>query len=148
MQVKVDLYHIEVHGDEVLIAHRHPVDDTVNGYNVSDQVFIIAASPTDAPTVVAWYDGPDISFEVDGKNITLLYKRDGVATESGTLQQGWNTQVRLFPSARVPYGWDEQITTGPELRDVMDAVPVVLVDSYTFPVHPRLKAQNLNSNSA
>ena len=97
MQVQVDLYRIEVHGDEVLIAHRHPVDDTVNGYNVSDQVFIIAASPTDAPTVVAWYNGPDISFEVDGKNITLLYKRDGVATESGTLQQGWNTQVRLFP---------------------------------------------------
>ena len=142
VQVKIDLYRTEVDGDEVLIAHRHPVDDTVNGYDVSDQVFIIAASPTGAPTVVAWYNGPDISFEVDGKNITLLYKRYGVATESGTLQQGWNTQVRLFPSARVPYGWDEQITTGPELRDVMDAVPVILVDSYTFPVHSRLKAQN------
>jgi len=145
VQVKIDLYRTEVHGDEVLIAHRHPVDDTVNGYDVSDQVFIIAASPTGAPTVVAWYNGPDISFEVDGKNITLLYKRYGVATESGTLQQGWNTQVRLFPSGRVPYGWDEQITTGPELRDVMDAVPVILVDSYTFPVHNRLKAQNSSS---
>jgi hypothetical protein len=142
VQVKIDLYRTEVNGDEVLIAHRHPVDDTVNGYDVGDQVFIIAASPTGAPTVVAWYNGPDISFEVDGKNITLLYKRYGVATESGTLQQGWNTQVRLFPSARVPYGWDEQITTGPELREVMDAVPVVLVDSYTFPVHSRLKTQN------
>jgi len=148
VQVKIDLYRTEVHGDEVLIAHRHPVDDTVNGYDVSDQVFIIAASPTGAPTVVAWYNGPDISFEVDGKNITLLYKRYGVATESGTLQQGWNTQVRLFPSARVPYGWDEQITTGPELRDVMDAVPVVLVDSYTFPVHDRLKPQNSDSTTA
>jgi hypothetical protein len=61
------------------------------------------------------------------------------------LQQGWNTQVRLFPSARVPYGWDEQITTGPELREVMDAVPVELVDSYTFPVHARLKPQNSTS---
>lgn len=142
VQVKIDLYRTEVHGDEVLIAHRHPVDDTVNGYDVSDQVFIIAASPTGAPTVVAWYNGPDISFEVDGKNITLLYKRYGVATESGQLQQGWNTQVRLFPSGRVPYGWDEQITTGPELREVMDAVPVILVDSYTFPVHSRFKAQN------
>jgi len=145
VQVKIDLYRTEVNGDEVLIAHRHPVDDTINGYDVSDQVFIIAASPTGAPTVVAWYNGPDISFEVDGKNITLLYKRYGVATESGTLQQGWNTQVRLFPSARVPYGWDEQITTGPALRDVMDAVPVVLVDSYTFPVHSRLKAQSSTS---
>jgi hypothetical protein len=148
VQVKIDLYRTEVNGDEVLIAHRHPVDDSVNGYDVSDQVFIIAASPTGAPTVVAWYNGPDISFEVDGKNITLLYKRYGVATESGTSQQGWNTQVRLFPSARVPYGWDEQITTGPALRDVMDAVPVVLVDSYTFPVHSRLKAQNPKSTSA
>jgi hypothetical protein len=147
VQVKIDLYRTEVNGDEVLIAHRHPVDDTVNGYDVSDQVFIIAASPTGAPTVVAWYNGPDISFEVDGKNITLLYKRYGVATESGTLQQGWNTQVRLFPSARVPYGWDEQITTGPELRDVMDAVPVVLVDSYTFPVHDRLAGKNPNSKT-
>jgi len=147
VQVKIDLYRTEVNGDEVLIAHRHPVDDTVNGYDVSDQVFIIAASPTGAPTVVAWYNGPDISFEVDGKNITLLYKRYGVATESGTLQQGWNTQVRLFPSARVPYGWDEQITTGPELRDVMDAVPVVLVDSYTFPVHNRLAGKNPNSKT-
>jgi hypothetical protein len=145
VQVKIDLYRTEVNGDEVLIAHRHPVDDKVNGYDVSDQVFIIAASPTGAPTVVAWYNGPDISFEVDGKNITLLYKRYGVATESGTLQQGWNTQVRLFPSARVPYGWDEQITTGPELRDVMDAVPVVLVDSYTFPVHSRVKQKKSTS---
>jgi hypothetical protein len=145
VQVKIDLYRTEVNGDEVLIAHRHPVDDRVNGYDVSDHVFIIAASPTGAPTVVAWYNGPDISFEVDGKNITLLYKRYGVATESGTLQQGWNTQVRLFPSARVPYGWDEQITTGPALRDVMDAVPVDLVDSYTFPVHARLKPQNSTS---
>jgi hypothetical protein len=145
VQVKIDLYRTEVNGDEVLIAHRHPVDDRVNGYDVSDQVFIIAASPTGAPTVVAWYNGPDISFEVDGKNITLLYKRYGAATESGTLQQGWNTQVRLFPSARVPYGWDEQITTGPELREVMDAVPVELVDSYTFPVHARLKPQNSTS---
>ncbi len=147
VQVKIDLYRTEVQGDEVLIAHRHPVDDTVNGFDVSDQVFIIAASPTGAPTVVAWYNGPDISFEVDGKNITLLYKRYGIATESGTLQQGWNTQVRLFPSARVPYGWDEQITTGPELREVMDAVPVVLVDSYTFPVHDRLAGKNPNSKT-
>ena len=145
VQVKIDLYRTEVHGDEVLIAHRHPVDDSVNGFDVSDQVFIIAASPTGAPTVVAWYNGPDISFEVDGKNITLLYKRYGVATESGTLQQGWNTQVRLFPSARVPFGWDEQITTGPALRDVMDAVPVVLVDSYTFPVHNRVKRPTSSS---
>jgi hypothetical protein len=147
VQVKIDLYRTEVHGDEVLIAHRHPVDDKVNGYDVSDQVFIIAASPTGAPTVVAWYNGPDISFEADGKNITLLYKRYGVATESGALQQGWNTQVRLFPSGRVPYCWDEQITTGPALRDVMDAVPVVLVDSYTFPVHNRLAGKNPNSKS-
>jgi len=147
VQVKIDLYRTEVNGDEVLIAHRHPVDDTVNGYDVSDQVFIIAASPTGAPTVVAWYNGPDISFEVDGKNITLLYKRYGVATESGTLQQGWNTQVRLFPSGRVPYGWDEQITTGPALGDVMDAVPVILVDSYTFPVHNRLAGKNPNSKT-
>jgi hypothetical protein len=145
VQVKIDLYRTEVNGDEVLIAHRHPVDDKVNGYDVSDQVFIIAASPTGAPTVVAWYNGPDISFEVDGKNITLLYKRYGVATESGTLQQGWNTQVRLFPSARVPYGWDEQITTGPELREVMDAMPVILVDSYTFPVHSRVKQKKSTS---
>jgi hypothetical protein len=147
VQVKIDLYRTEVHGDEVLIAHRHPVDDTVNGFDVSDQVFIIAASPTGAPTVVAWYNGPDISFEVDGKNITLLYKRYGVATESGQLQQGWNTQVRLFPSGRVPYGWDEQITTGPELREVMDAVPVILVDSYTFPVNDRLAGKNPNSKT-
>ena len=145
VQVGIDLYRTEVNGDEVLIAHRHPVDQTINGFDVSDQVFIIAASPTGAPTVVAWYNGPEISFEADGKNITLLYKRYGVATESGQLQQGWNTQVRLFPSGRVPFGWDEQITTGPALRDVMDAVPVVLVDSYTFPVHSRVKSKKSTS---
>jgi hypothetical protein len=145
VQVEIDLYRTEVNDDEVLIAHRHPVDDTVNGFDVSDQVFIIAASPTGAPTVVAWYNGPEMSFEADGKNITLLYKRYGVATESGQLQQGWNTQVRLFPSGRVPFGWDEQITTGPALRDVMDAVPVVLVDSYTFPVHSRVKQKKSTS---
>ena len=95
----------------------------------------------DRPMIMAFSDRMGV------KNITLLYKRYGVATESGTLQQGWNTQVRLFPSARVPYGWDEQITTGPALRDVMDAVPVVLVDSYTFPVHNRLAGKNPNSKT-
>jgi hypothetical protein len=53
VQIKIDLYRTAVHGDEVLIAHRHSVDDTKNGYDVSHQVFIIAASPTGAPTVVA-----------------------------------------------------------------------------------------------
>ena len=147
VQVEIDLYRTVVNGDEVLIAHRHPVDDTINGYDVSNQVFIIAASPTGAPTVVAWYNGPEISFEADGKNITLLYKRYGVATESGQLQQGWNTQVRLFPSARDPFGWDEQITTGPAIHDVVDMVPVELVDSYTFPVHNRLGGKNPNSKT-
>jgi hypothetical protein len=117
----------------------------VNGYDVSDQVFLIAASPTGAPTVVAWYNGPEISFQADGKNITLLYKRYGIATESGQLQQDWNTQVRLFPSGRVPYGWDEQITTAEAADDLVNALPVVLVDSYTFPVHSRLKEENSTS---
>jgi hypothetical protein len=148
VQVKIDLYRTEVNGDEVLIAHRLPVDDTVNGYDVSDQVFIIAASPTGAPTVVAWYNGPGISFEADGKNITLLYKRYGVATESGTFQQGWNTQVRLFPTARELFGWDEQITTGPADREVVNTVPVELIDSYTFPVRSALAAKNSKSTSA
>ena len=135
VQVVIDLYRTVVNDDEVLIAHRHPVDDTVNGYDVSDQVFIIAASPTGAPTVVAWYNGPEMSFEADGKNITLLYERYAL----WPLQQPWNTQVRLFPSVRDPFGWDEQITSGPALRDVVNAAPVDLIDSYTFPVHSRLK---------
>ena len=58
-----------------------------------------------------------------GKNITLLFESHDVATESGTLQQSRNSQVRPSPSARVLLSWDEQITTGPELRDVIDAVP-------------------------
>ena len=141
VQVEIDLYRTVVNDDEVLIAHRHPVDETVNGYDVSDQVFIIAASPTGAPTVVAWYNGPEMSFEADGKNITLLYER----YTSWPLPQAWNTQVRLFPSARVPFGWDEQITSGPELREVVNAVPVVLVDSYTFPVHSQMnEKKNIN----
>jgi hypothetical protein len=53
VQVKIDRYRTAVHGDEVLIAHRHSVDATANGYDVSAQVFIIAASPTGALTVVA-----------------------------------------------------------------------------------------------
>ena len=148
VQLKIDLYRTVVNGDEVLLAHRHPVDDSVDGYEVSDQVFIIAASPTGAPTVVAWYNGPGISFEADGSGITLYYKRYAVATESGSLQQAWNTQVRLFPSDRSPYGWDEQISTGPADRDVVNTVPVVLVDSYTFPVLSPTKYRNSKSSAA
>jgi len=72
----------------------------------------------------------------------------GVATGSGPMQHGWNTQVRLFPAAREPFGWDEQITTGPARDEVVNKVPVELIDSYTFPVHSATVAKNSNSTSA
>ncbi len=146
-QLMLDLYRTVVNGNEVLIGHRHPADTDVDGYEVSDDVFIIAASPTGAPTVVAWYAGPGISFESDGESVYLTYKRYGV--DGIGSYKGWNTQVRLFPSDRDVYGWNEEITSVPATDEMLDGqVPMKLLDSYLFPVaKPKTASRNSSSNA-
>ncbi len=145
-QLMLDLYRTVVNGDEVLIGHRHPADADVDGYEVSDDVFIIAASPTGAPTVVAWYTGPGISFESDGESVFLLYKRYGV--DGIGSYQGWNTEVRLFPSDRDVYSWSEEINSVPVTDELHEGrVPMKLLDSYLFPV-VKPKGSTLNSSEA
>ena len=145
-QLMLDLYRTVVNGDEVLIGHRHPADSDVDGYDVSDDVFIIAASPTGAPTVVAWYTGPGISFESDGESVFLLYKRYGV--DGIGRYKGWNTEVRLFPSDRDVYSWNEEINSVPATDELHEGrVPMKLLDSYLFPV-VRPKSSTRNSSNA
>jgi hypothetical protein len=138
-QVQLDLYTTMINNNEVMIAHQHPVDSNVDGYLERDQLFIIAMSPTGAPTVVAWYNGPNIRFESDGKNIFLYYKRYGVAGAGDN--SGWDTEVRLSPSQRQVFAWDEQITTSlASSHNTSDDTrtenlqQVLILDSYTFPV--------------
>ena len=145
-QLMLDLYRTVVKGDEVLIGHRHPADSDVDGYEVSDDVFIIAASPTGAPTVVAWYTGPGISFESDGESVFLLYKRYGV--DGIGSYKGWNTQVRLFPSDRDVYSWNEELNSVPVTDELhVGRVPMKLLDSYLFPV-VKTKGSSRNTSNA
>ena len=145
-QLMLDLYRTVVNGDEVLIGHRHPADSDVDGYEVSDDVFIIAASPTGAPTVVAWYTGPGISFESDGESVFLLYKRYGV--DGIGSYKGWNTEVRLFPSNRDVYSWNEEINSVPVTDELHEGrVPMKLLDSYLFPM-VKPKSSTRNSSNA
>ena len=137
-QVQLNLYTTTINGDEVMIAHRRPVDSALAGFSQPDQLFIIAMSPTGAPTVAAWYRGPNIRFESDGKNIFLFYKRYGV-TGAGD-DSGWDTEVRLSPSNRQVYSWDEQITTSlTSSHDPNDESrtnnlqQIIRLDTYTFP---------------
>ena len=141
-QVQLDLYTTTINNDEVMIAHRRPVDSALAGFSQPDQIFVIAMSPTGAPTVVAWYRGPNIRFESDGKNIFLYYKRYGVAGAGDN--SGWDTEVRLTPSDRQVYAWDEQITTSlTSSHDPNDESraknlqQIIQLDSYTFPAIER-----------
>lgn len=138
-QVQLDIYTTTINNDDIMIAHRRPVDSALAGFSQPDQIFIIAMSPTGAPTVVAWYRGPNIRFESDGKNIFLYYKRYGVAGAGDN--SGWDTEVRLSPSNRQVYAWNEQITTSlTSSHDPNDESrsenlqPIIQIDSYTFPV--------------
>ena len=135
---RLDVYRTLINGDEVLLLHIRPVDSSVDGFDNLDQVMIIAASPTGAPTQVARYSGPHMEFESDGKNIYLYWKRYGPKGTGG--DDGWITVAKLFPSDREVYGWNEQ-TTSAMVKDQKpgktaagtDVVTMTKVDTYTFP---------------
>ena len=45
----------------------------------------------------------------------------------------------------MPYDRDAQIITGPAIRDAVNAVPVELVNSYSFTMHSRLKPKDIKT---
>lgn len=152
-QVQLTIYTTTINGDEVMVAHRRPVDSKLAGFSQPDQLFIIAMSPTGAPTVVAWYRGPNIRFESDGKNIFLYYKRYGVAGAGDN--SGWDTEVRLSPSSRQVYSWDEQITTSltssHDLNDesrTENLTQIIRLDTFTFPAIGRFAPSRDSSLNA
>jgi hypothetical protein len=135
---RLDVYRTLINGDEVLLLHIRPVDSSVDGFDNLDQVMIIAASPTGAPTQVAKYLGPHMEFESDGKNIYLYWKRYGPKGTGG--DDGWITVAKLFPSDREVYGWNEHMTSAmmadqkPGKTAAGTTVsPMTMVDTYTFP---------------
>ena len=137
-QMRLDIYRTLIDGDEVLLLHKRPVDSSVDGFDNLDEVFIIAASPTGAPTAVAKYSGPHIEFESDGKNIYLYWKRYGPKGTGG--DEGWITVAKLFPSDREVYGWNEQMTSAMvadqkpgKTAAGTNVSPMTMVDTYTFP---------------
>jgi hypothetical protein len=137
-QMRLDIYRTLIDGDEVLLLHKRPVDSSVDGFDNLDEVFIIAASPTGAPTAVAKYSGPHIEFESDGKNIYLYWKRYGPKGTGG--DEGWITVAKLFPSDREAYGWNEHMTSAMvadqkpgKTAAGTNVSPITMVDTYTFP---------------
>ena len=137
-QMRLDIYRTLIDGDEVLLLHKRPVDSSVDGFDNLDEVFIIAASPTGAPTAVAKYSGPHIEFESDGKNIYLYWKRYGPKGTGG--DEGWITVAKLFPSDREVYGWNEHMTSAMvadqkpgKTAAGTNVSPMTMVDTYTFP---------------
>jgi hypothetical protein len=137
-QMRLDIYRTLIDGDEVLLLHKRPVDSSVDGFDNLDEVFIIAASPTGAPTAVAKYSGPHIEFESDGKNIYLYWKRYGPKGTGG--DEGWITVAKLFPSDREVYGWNEHMTSAMvadqkpgKTAAGANVSPMTMVDTYTFP---------------
>ncbi len=137
-RMRLDVYRTLINGDEVLLLHIRPVDSSVDGFDNLDQVMIIAASPTGAPTQVAKYLGPHMEFESDGKNIYLYWKRYGPTGTGG--DDGWITVAKLFPSDREVYGWNEQMTSAMvadqkpgKTAAGTDVITMTKVDTYTFP---------------
>jgi hypothetical protein len=135
---RLDVYRTLINGDEVLLLHIRPVDSSVDGFDNLDQVMIIAASPTGAPTQVAKYLGPHMEFESDGKNIYLYWKRYGPKGTGG--DDGWITVAKLFPSDREVYGWNEHMTSAMvadqkpgKTAAGTNVTPMTMVDTYTFP---------------
>ena len=131
-------YVVKTEQGEVLALHKHLQSQASGSYDFWDELQVVAASPTGAPTLVAAYEGSNIHLVGDGSGIVFSSDRYASPTGSST-EPKWSTLTSLFPAEGGPYSWKESMRSGRRLS-VPSSVKPVLADSYDFPNSASQKA--------
>ena len=131
-------YVVKTEQGEVLALHKQPQSQASGSYDFWDELQVVAASPTGAPTLVAAYAGSNIHLVGDGSGI--VFSSDRYASPTGSFTEPkWSTLTSLFPAGGEPYSWNESMRSGPRLS-VPSSVKPLLADSYDFPNSASAKA--------
>ena len=127
-KAKIDLFKATVQGEEVVILVKHLAEDTQYSVDFAESLQIISASPTGAPTVVATYEGVDLSVASTGESIVFSSRR--YKATLGSPEAEWYSRVVLSPSKRDPYSWNESVTAHDS--PIAMGTGLTLLDSHTF----------------
>lgn len=116
---------------QVLVLHKRPQSQADAAYDFWDELQIIAASPTGAPTLVAAYEGSNIHFV--GHQTGVMFSADRYASPTGSAREPeWSSIYTLMPDGMYPYAWTESVSSGRGLSATGHETPD-LVDIYEFP---------------
>ena len=120
---------------EVLVLHKKARSKTPAAYDYWEEVQVIAASPTGAPTLVAAYEGSNMSVTGDGAGVVLTSDRYASPSDKSR-EPVWNTFTYLTPATSYPYTWAESTKSG----DRLDLDPLVeprVAATYRYPSSTR-----------
>ena len=124
-------YTVETDAGDVLVLHKRASNEVTDSYGFYDEIQVLAVSPTGAPTVVAAYEGSNISLHGDGRGVVFESDRYASPSKSGVEQQ-WKTFTYLSPGKGEIFGWSETMRSGSRLRTERTVKPV-LTDEYEWP---------------
>ena len=128
-RAQIDLYAASLDGVQVLVLHKHLSAKNADPYDLFDEMQVIAASPTGAPTVVATYRGPQIA--VQATTTTLEFSTLRYRPTADSPNQKWYSHVSLS-SSDDSFGMTERITSSG--TPLQNGKMLTKVDSYVFPV--------------
>jgi len=120
---------------EVLVLHKKARSETPAAYDYWEEVQVIAASPTGAPTLVAAYEGSNMSVTGDGAGLVLTSDRYASPSDKSR-EPVWNTFTYLTPATSYPYAWAESTKSGDRL-DLEPEVEPRLAATYRYPSSTR-----------
>jgi hypothetical protein len=116
---------------EALVLHKKARSASPAAYDYWDEVQVISASPTGAPTLVGAYEGSNIKVTGDGNGVML--ESDRYASPSKTSREPlWSTFTYLAPATGYPYAWAESVKSGDRL-DTEGEVKPRLAARYRYP---------------
>jgi hypothetical protein len=128
-RAQLDAFTATVNGVTVLVLHKHLSAANADPYDLLDELQVIAASPTGAPTVVATYRGPQIAVQATENSLEISSLR--YRPTADTPDAKWFTRISLSPSDS-PFGMTEVVTSGSSAAE--NGEMLTSVGSYKFPV--------------
>lgn len=130
-KAQLDLYKVEVNGDDVLVLVKRQSNPDADPYEFTEEVQVLAASHTGAPTLVASYSGSDVEVSCTASSVVLSSLRYPSPSDENGPGAEWYSRITLTPTSREPYSWDERITSGD--RPPASDSCMTLVGSHPFP---------------
>jgi hypothetical protein len=128
-RAQLDAFTTTINGVTVLVLHKHLSAANADPYDLFDELQVIAASPTGAPTVVATYRGPQIAVQATPNSLEISSLR--YRPTADTPDAKWFTRISLSPNDS-PFGMTEVVTSGSSA--VENGEMLTSVGSYKFPV--------------